>query len=51
MSMTTPVQQMIEKYNCKNTADYKNALKEVIQEVALCWGSRTSTVFPASFRG
>ena len=51
MSMTTPVQQMIEKYNCKNTADYKNALKEVIQEVALCGLSRSGFFKKAAFYG
>ena len=47
--MTTPVQQMIEKYACKNTAEYKNALKEVIQEVALCGLSRGGFFKKAAF--
>ena len=51
MSLTTPVQQMIEKYNCKNTADYKNALKEVIQEVALCGLSIGGFFKKAAFYG
>ena len=49
--MTTPVQQMIEKYACKNTAEYKNALKEVIQEVALCGLSRGGFFKKAAFYG
>lgn len=49
--MTTPVQQMIEKYGCKNTAEYKNALKEVIQEVALCGLSRGDFFTKAAFYG
>lgn len=49
--MTTPVQQMIEKYNCKNNAEYKNALKEVIQEVALCGLSRSGFFKKAAFYG
>lgn len=47
--MTTPVQQMIEKYNCKNVSEYKNALKEVIQEVALCGLSRGGFFTKAAF--
>lgn len=49
--MTTPVQQMIEKYGCRNTAEYKNALKEVIQEVALCGLSRGGFFSKAAFYG
>lgn len=49
--MTTPVQQMIEKYGCNNTAEYKNALKEVIQEVALCGLSRGGFFTKAAFYG
>lgn len=49
--MTTPVQQMIEKYACKNTLEYKNALKEVIQEVALCGLSRGGFFKKAAFYG
>lgn len=49
--MTTPVQQMIEKYGCKNTSEYKNALKEVIQEVALCGLSRGGFFTKAAFYG
>lgn len=49
--MTTPVRQMIEKYGCKNTGEYKNALKEVIQEVALCGLSRGGFFKKAAFYG
>lgn len=49
--MTTPVQMMIEKYNCQNAQDYKNALKEVVQEVALCGLSRGGFFQKAAFYG
>lgn len=49
--MTTPVQQMIEKYTCKNALEYKNALKEVIQEVALCGLSRGGFFKKVAFYG
>ncbi|WP_296323035.1 nucleotidyl transferase AbiEii/AbiGii toxin family protein [Treponema sp. UBA3813] len=49
--MTTPVQQMLEKYGCKNTLEYKNALKEVIQEVALCGLSRGGFFKKSAFYG
>ncbi len=49
--MTTPVQQMLEKYNCKNTSEYKNALKEIIQEIALCGLSRGGFFRTAAFYG
>ncbi len=49
--MTTPVQQMIKKYACKNALEYKNALKEVIQEVALCGLSRGGFFKKAAFYG
>ena len=28
--MTTPVQQMLEKYNCKNTSEYKNKMRYLV---------------------
>ena len=49
--MTTPVQQMIEKYHCKNIMEYKNALKEVIQEIALCGLSRGGFFTKTAFYG
>jgi len=49
--MTTPVQQMLEKYDCKTSDDYKNALKEIIQEVALCGLSRGGFFKKAAFYG
>jgi len=33
--MQSAVTQMLKKYNCITTDDYKNALKEIIQEIAL----------------
>lgn len=29
------IESMLAKYNCKNIVDYRNALKEIIQEAAL----------------
>ena len=49
--MTTPVQQMLQKYSCKNSQDYKNALKEIIQEVALCGLSRGGFFKRVAFYG
>ena len=34
--MTHVLDSMLAKYNCKNVSDYRNALKEISQEVALC---------------
>ena len=34
--MAHVLDSMLAKYNCKNVSDYRNALKEISQEVALC---------------
>jgi len=42
---------MLAKYNCKNVSDYRNALKEISQEVALCGLSRGGFFDKAAFYG
>lgn len=38
--MNSPIQTMLQKYNCQSIEDYKRAIKEIVQEVALCGLSR-----------
>ncbi|SHL04973.1 nucleotidyl transferase AbiEii/AbiGii toxin family protein [Fibrobacter sp. UWEL] len=45
------IESMLAKYNCKNVVDYRNALKEIIQEVALCGLSRGGFFEKAAFYG
>ncbi len=45
------VENMLEKYNCTTTDDYKNALKEVIQEIALLGLYRADFFINAAFYG
>jgi len=45
------VARMIQRYNCKNVEDYKNALKEIVQEVALYGLARTDFFQRAAFCG
>ncbi len=33
--MNSIVESMLGKYKCKSVQDYENALKEIIQEIAL----------------
>lgn len=49
--MQTVLGQMLEKYRITNTEDGKNALKEVIQEAALCGLSRAGFFKEAAFYG
>ncbi len=42
---------MLEKYNCKNPNEYKNALKEIIQEIALLGLSKSGFFNKAAFYG
>ncbi|MCF0217009.1 MAG: nucleotidyl transferase AbiEii/AbiGii toxin family protein [Fibrobacteraceae bacterium] len=49
--MTSVVESMLSKYDCKNTADYRNALKQIVQEVALCGLSRAGFFEYAAFYG
>lgn len=45
------VENMLKKYNCRTTDDYKNALKEVIQEIALLGLYRADFFSKAAFYG
>lgn len=49
--MHNAVLDMIEDYNCSSTEDYKNALKEVIQEIALLGLFRGNFFDKAAFYG
>lgn len=49
--MASVIESMLAKYDCKNTADYRNALKEIAQEVALCGLSRGGFFNKAAFYG
>ncbi|HCB93023.1 MAG TPA: hypothetical protein DEP57_04320 [Selenomonas sp.] len=47
----TIIQDMLEKYDCRNATDYRNALKEIIQEVALCGMSHSGFFQIGAFYG
>ena len=49
--MHSAVEQMLKKYNCITTDDYKNALKEIIQEIALLGLHRIDFFNKAAFYG
>ncbi len=49
--MHSAIESMLEKYNCKNPQDYKNALKEIIQEIALLGLSKSGFFNQAAFYG
>ncbi len=49
--MHSAVESMLEKYDCKNPQDYKNALKEIIQEIALLGLSKSGFFDKAAFYG
>lgn len=49
--MNTAVSQMISKYNCKSLEDHENALKEIIQQVALLGLWRAKFFERAAFYG
>ena len=49
--MTSAVKSMLERYSCKSPDDYRNALKEIIQEIALCGLARGSFFSKAAFYG
>lgn len=49
--MRSPVQDMLDQYNCKTTDDVRNALKEIIQEIALLGLSRSGFFSTAAFYG
>lgn len=49
--MTPAVQRMLERYRCRDGRDYQNALKEIIQEVALLGLWRSKFFEQAAFYG
>jgi predicted nucleotidyltransferase component of viral defense system len=49
--MASVIESMLSKYDCKNVFDYRNALKEIVQEVALCGLSRGGFFNKAAFYG
>lgn len=49
--MMSVVESMLAKYDCKNVLEYRNALKEIIQEVALCGLARAGFFEHAAFYG
>jgi len=49
--MNVSVELMLKRYPCENVEDYENALKEVIQEIALYGLSRTDFFQKAAFCG
>ncbi|MFV0361973.1 MAG: nucleotidyl transferase AbiEii/AbiGii toxin family protein [Suipraeoptans sp.] len=49
--MNSIIEQMLEKYDAKNTDERRNALKEVIQEITLCGLSRAGFFKKAAFYG
>lgn len=49
--MKAAIEIMLDKYNCKSLADYKNAIKEIIQEIALLGLWRSKFFEKASFYG
>ena len=49
--MNPAISQMLERYNCQSTEDYKNALKEIIQEIALLGLFRQNFFDKAAFYG
>ncbi len=49
--MHSAVEDMLKKYSCKTTDDYKNALKEILQEIALLGLFRANLFDIAAFYG
>ena len=49
--MHSAVEDMLKKYACKTTDDYKNALKEILQEIALLGLFRANLFDKAAFYG
>lgn len=49
--MHSAVEQMLDRYGCKTSDDVKNALKEVVQEIALLGLSRSDFFDHAAFYG
>lgn len=49
--MNQAIKEMLTPYNCQTPVDYKNALKEIMQEIALLGLSRQNFFDKASFYG
>lgn len=49
--MHSAIEVMLKRYDCKNPTDYKNALKEIMQEIALLGLSRQNFFQSACFYG
>ena len=49
--MHSAVEDMLKKYSCKTVDDYKNALKEILQEIALLGLFRANLFDIAAFYG
>jgi len=49
--MNDAIKIMLSRYNCKSTADYENALKEIIQEITLLGLWRSKYFEKAAFYG
>lgn len=47
----TIIRDMLAKYDCRNAADYRNVLKEIVQEVALCGMSHSGFFQIGAFYG
>lgn len=49
--MPSPVQDLLKRYDCKTTDDYRSALKEIIQEITLLGLSRSGFFREGAFYG
>lgn len=49
--MPSVIESMLSRYSCKNINDYRNALKEIAQEIALCGLARSGFFENAAFYG
>ena len=49
--MNNVLENMLEKYDIKNSADEINAMKEIIQEIVICGLSRGGFFDEAAFYG
>jgi predicted nucleotidyltransferase component of viral defense system len=49
--MSSPIETMLEQYNCQSMNDYRNALQEIIQEIVLLGLSRSGFFQRAAFYG
>ncbi len=49
--MNEAISEMLEPYDCQTPMDYKNALKEIVQQIALLGLSRQGFFYKAAFYG